>query len=498
MSKKTFTTREASEIFIQPNGPNTKPEFLGTRVDADDLNEDRGALKELIQCFDGEGSWETHGETYNPPKEIMIKLSTYIGEKLDRLEKLMDGPECQKPVYFHLRCGGRAGTFNNWLRSFVVRAKRIVTAGLMGLASRTEDKTADQTFELVAIPPLVRHGPLVVKRVSTTETAALNDLAFNTNAKCANDCGPALKAGDQGMVVADAVALSTANTLYTSNGATFAVGAADPFAADENISSVVVVQTGPNSVRFIVARGTTDAGAPAEIAYSDDNGTSWTLVNVGSTNGQFMPSHECLFAIDQFNIWAVTTGGYIYKSEDAGASWTAQDAGVTTTNNLNCVKFINDTLGYAAGASNTFLITQNGGLIWSLLTGPAAQAGVAVNTIEGPSDSRIFAGYANGKTFYSEDNGATWAERSHPGSGIGQVRSMHFWNELTGVMARNNASPVGTLLFTEDGGYTWIALTTPANSGLNAVQMVNPHLIWAVGEPNGATPTAVILKAFAE
>ena len=495
MADKTYTTRESGEIYIQPHGPNTQPHYLGC-MDLDDISEDRGDIKDLIQCFDGNGGWKTIGATYNPPAAIKIKLSTWLGKEVDWLERLLNRThECPVPVYIHKRDCGRAGTFANWQRSFVLNTTRITNATLMGLAARNEDKTAEQSFELVALPPMTRHVALVVQRQSVSEVNAQNALAFNVDNKCAGPCGPAEGAGDRGMTAGDNTALASANVLYTSNGATLAATATDPFAAGEIIAALCKVIVNGNTTRWIAARGTTDAGNPAEIAYSDDNGATWTNVNVGSTNGQYVTGHQGLFAIDQYNIWCVTSGGYIYKSEDGGASWTAQESGVIVATDYNAVRFYDDNTGYAAGDSNVIVFTENGGLTWSALTGPGAQAGVDINCIGVPSDARIFAGYADWQLFYSEDQGATWAERTFPGSGAGQVRSMDWWNELTGVMAKNSAAPVGTLLITEDGGYTWVPLSTPTNAGLNAVQMINPALVWAVGEAQGGT--AVVLKAFA-
>lgn len=496
MGDKVFTTRESGEIYIQPDGPNTEPQFLGTCVDLDDISEDRGGIADLIQCFDGQGGWATLGATYSPPTPITLKLTTWLGVNLDLVERIVaENKNCPTPVYIHKRNCGQAGVFGNWARSFVLNAQRITNTTVMGLAARNEDKVAEQSAELVALPPMVRHAQLVVQRQSTSEANALNALAFSEQNKCSGPCGAAETAGDRGMVAGDNTALASANVLYTSNGGTFAATATDPFAVAEIVSVLVKVTVNSNTARWIAGRGTTDAGNPAEIAYSDDNGATWTNVNVGSTNGQYFDSPQAIFALDQDNIWAVTTGGYIYKSTDAGETWTAQESGVIVATDYNAVVFFDANVGYVGGDSNVIVYTANGGATWSALTGPSAQAGVRVNTLAVPTESRVFVGYADGDLYYTEDGGATWAARTHPGSGVGQVRGLDFWNELTGVMVRNSAAPVGTMLFTEDGGYTWVALDTPTNTGLNAVQFINPTLIWAVGEVQNST--AVILKAYA-
>ena len=78
------------------------------------------------------------------------------------------------------------------------------------------------------------------------------------------------------------------------------------------------------------------------------------------------------------------------------------------------------------------------------------------------------------------------------GDGVGQVRDIMFVNDVVGFMIVNNATPVGTMLFTRDCGNTWEALTTSTNTGLNALAAVKAKLAYAVGELQGGT--AVILK----
>lgn len=496
MGDKVFTTRESGEIYIQPDGPNTEPQFLGTCVDLDDISEDRGGIADLIQCFDGQGGWATLGATYSPPTPITLKLTTWLGVNLDLVERLVaQNKNCPTPVFIHKRNCGQAGVFSNWARSFVLNAQRITNTTVMGLAARNEDKVAEQSAELVALPPMIRNAQLVVQRQSTSEVNSANALAFVTSNRCGGPCGAAEDAGDRGMVAGDNTAAASANVLYTSNGATFAATATDPFAVNEIVSVLIKITVGSNTTRWIAGRGTTDAAAPAEIAYSDDAGATWTLVNVGSTNGQYFDSYQAIFALDQDNIWAVTTGGYIYKSTDAGLTWAAQESGVIVATDYNAVKFFDANTGYAVGDSNVVVKTSNGGATWSALTGPSAQAGVRINALAVPTEARVFLAYADGDLYYTENAGTTWAARTHPGSAVGQVRGIEFYSEFLGAMVRNTAAPVGTLLITEDGGYTWIALTTPTNVGLNALQIINGTLIWAVGEAQAST--AVILKAYA-
>ena len=62
-------------------------------------------------------------------------------------------------------------------------------------------------------------------------------------------------------------------------------------------------------------------------------------------------------------------------------------------------------------------------------------------------------------------------------------------------MAKDSAAPVGTVLRTFDGGYTWEPWTTPANAGLNGIVAVDQNTAYAVGKVQGGT--TVVLKIVA-
>jgi photosystem II stability/assembly factor-like uncharacterized protein len=94
--------------------------------------------------------------------------------------------------------------------------------------------------------------------------------------------------------------------------------------------------------------------------------------------------------------------------------------------------------------------------------------------------------------FYTRDDGDTWSERVFSGSGAGSVTDIEFANELVGYVIHNTAAPVGTVLVTINGGFSWKAITTPSNSGLNALTVADTNTVFVVGETN--TGTAVIIK----
>ena len=91
------------------------------------------------------------------------------------------------------------------------------------------------------------------------------------------------------------------------------------------------------------------------------------------------------------------------------------------------------------------------------------------------------------------NGGDTILQRAIPTAAT--VDYIAFANELDGFALINSAAPVGALLRTIDGGYTWQTCDMVGNSGLNALSVIDLNMVFAAGNVN--TATAVIVKAFA-
>ena len=298
---------------------------------------------------------------------------------------------------------------------------------------------------------------------------------------------PAVESCQTGYIACDAASSAKANVLATSNGATWAATAADPFANDEHIASVRCVEISRDSTRVMVFRGVTDGSNPAELAYSDDGGASWTNVNIGATNGEFVTFGNAVEAFDLNNIWVVTSEGYIYKSEDAGLTWSAQESGVITSDALNCVHFADKNVGIVGGDNNILMKTIDGGETWSQVSMPAGQSTDEIYAVFALDSQRFWVGYSDGNLYCTFDGGTTWNTRSFTGSGSGAIKSIKFINELQGVLVHNTSAPVGGVHMTFNGGYSWEKLTAFSNSGLNDIAICDDLKMFVVGETNSST-----------
>lgn len=495
LPEDALSTKDGA-LFVQRNGPNTKPIYAGCFT-VDDIEYPQGDV-ELIRCFDSTGrGWKIVGQTQAPPDPVTTTLTGLMFKTVNVVERL----RCPAVIYAMQKCGEgvRPDIFTNYERGVALNVARVTSTTWANLIHREEDTASERSVEISANPPAYEFFNLkaAVARQSTTQTQALNGIAICGEEQCAGRCDVSAVDLCQNLVAAgDTLAGSpggSAEVITTANnGGTWTATATDPFAVGEDVSAVVCFQLDKDTNRIVVARGTTDAGNPAEVAYSDDSGATWVNVNVGSVNGQFAPHNGSLYALDRNNIWFGTNDGYIYNSSDAGESWEVQESGVITTDEINGITFADENQGVFVGNSNIIAQTSDGGSTWSAVTGPADQAGINIYSVAW--SGRWWIGYeTTGELWFSEDDGTTWEQRTYDGlASQVSVPSISFVSELHGFFVSNTAIPAGTIYHTVDGGYTWERLITTTNAGLNAVVGCDPNSTFAVGEPSGGT--AVILK----
>lgn len=486
MPKDAYTSKKWS-VWAQPDGPNTKAEYLGCHT-VDDITESLGGT-ELLRCFRADGTgWDIIGSTQDPPDPITVSITVPIFENADWLEKV----SCPFTIFINgVKCG-RKDLFTNWERSFALNLATTVEKGLTGLAHREEDNISEQSFNYEARPPVHRLYDMVVAQQDTSETEDLLDINFCNVAKCADACGEAAPICESGFITTSAAAGSPTNVadiIYTGDeGNTWTPTAADPFAGGEDIVSGTCFYVDTDTIRWLVVREA-DAGAALEVAYSDDGGVTWTLVVVGAVVGQGANYGGALFSIDKFHIWLAVDGGYIYFSEDGGETWEAQQEGNITVQDLNAVWGANEDDVMVVGDADVILLTGDGGSTWVQVT--ATGGGNDLLCVGFNPYGLWWIGDDGAELYFSYDDGTTWTQRTGwTGSGTGDIRDIQFANELCGFMIRNTAAPVGSIYRTIDGGFTWQQLDTPTNTGLNSLWVCGCNLAYAVGNDG------MILKAY--
>lgn len=468
-------------MWIQRNGPNTEPIFAGCHA-IGDVDRPEGDV-ELVYCPDASApnKFEVVASIQGTPGPITFTITTDLTDEIDELERV----KCPFTIFVHASKRGRKDVFDNFDRTILYTNVRVTNRGKSGLVARTpEDQgRVEQSYDVSAEEELNLMEPTITRQ-STSETQSINDITFCNDFGCRTDDEIAQDYCQEGFAVADAVAYGTANVLYTSNGGTWAA-TTDPFGTDEHPIAIECFAYGRDTVRAIVANGST-SGAPAEVAYSDDNGATWTAANVSAGNTVFNSRHG-LFALNQYHIWAALANGYIYHSDDAGVTWEAQESAVITSDPWNAIHFVDEEVGWVGGDNNKVARTIDGGTTWSAITGPAGQTTDEIEALWAFDRNRCWIGYSDGTLYYTSDGGTNWSARSFPGSGVGEVRDIKFYNDSLGFMIVNNASPVGTALWTINGGYSWSRLDANTNVGYNAIHICNEWNFFIAGEAQGGT-----------
>lgn len=225
---------------------------------------------------------------------------------------------------------------------------------------------------------------------------------------------------------------------------------------------------------------------------------TWVEVTTGFTAPTGSP--RALFSLSSTQTWIVGAGGYIYFMDNVADGVTAQSSGGATAQDLNSVHAYDDLNVVAVGASNAVVRSQNGGISWTAITGPAV--GVALNTVFMKTSIEWFVGAANGKLFYTADGGATWTEKLFAGSGTGSVRDIQFPTPTVGYMAHNTTAPAGRILRSIDGGSSWYVLpegagSIPTNDYIGSIGVCeeDPNVFYAGGLAGNAIDGIVVKAA---
>lgn len=190
-------------------------------------------------------------------------------------------------------------------------------------------------------------------------------------------------------------------------------------------------------VDFVTSTDGWVSGSAGTILASQDAGTNWGVQAQGapvvfdavyfhnlsdgivmgsgaaastSTNGATWNPNMISFAVTDIEFVSPTVGfassydGYVYKTTDAGLTWTAINTGFTPT--FFNVDFISATEGWLCGYTGTILHTTNGGTTWTQQ--PSGWAS-AISSIEFFDAQNGWAcGYA-GAIYHTTNGGTSWS-----------------------------------------------------------------------------------------
>jgi photosystem II stability/assembly factor-like uncharacterized protein len=473
-----YTSGEAS-IWAQPGGANTPSYYLGCH-EMGDITETEGGYTALY-CPDESATNKfkirdmIQGAGELPGTEVSLP----IGPTLDYMESW----SCPGNLILNKMNAGRRDLFTNWERSHVLFDVRRSGKTYSAMAARSPDANAES---LVTVPLafITQHVVVEVEgeRRATHETHDMYAIAFVHDDWC---IAPREYRGQYGVVAGDGTA-GTADLAVTADGGVTWDDAlvTAPFGAALDISSLVYFTMQQGLRRIIAGLGTTVPADPAKVAYSDDAGATWTVVALSTANAAFVTA---MWDLGRNAVWATSNLGEIFFSSDAGATWVVQEDSVITAVDwldLNVLK--GGQYGVAVGEANEVGYTTNGGAAWGAIVGPAPA--VNLTAVAVVTEHRWFIGDADGKLWYTENAGVTWAQRAFTGDGVGDVIGIRFENEMLGWMIHNTAAPVGRAFRTRDGGYTWELITIADNDGLSDLVSLGINKAFVAGLIETATP----------
>ncbi|MFH1896911.1 MAG: YCF48-related protein [Candidatus Desantisbacteria bacterium] len=153
-------------------------------------------------------------------------------------------------------------------------------------------------------------------------------------------------------------------------------------------------------------------------------------------------------------------------------SWSVQNSGTTT--DLFSVCFVDANNGWAVGNDGLILHTSNGGIIWEVQESKSIR----------PLFSVCFVDQKNGwigaerSILHTTDGGINWESKW-----LDCYLTCVYFTDLNNGWA-TGAFGDGIIFHTSDGGKSWIAQTTVAETdfyGLPGVHFINSTMGWAVG-----------------
>jgi len=505
----TILTNDMGSVFLQPAGPNGTQYWLGCH-DLGDVAEPQGDITRDF-CPDpaGRGKWKIMTRSQGSPGEITVDVTFPVSKTADYLEEIINR-HCPVALYVNwLECGQRNWP-NYYDRGFVLEDAILTSKGFTNSAMSLSDGGAPtrstRTFSFSA-ERLEEYYALTATLRAAAAGAVVTGIKSCSVDQCLGACGAPTYAGQT--IYASIAALAAAEgAVWVSNnyGVTWALvpgGAAiTPWAVAENFN-ITCFPMSPTVTRVLVARTTTNAAA-AQVAWSDDGGTTFSAATaVGATLTEFFGAYpQSIFALNRENIWGCTrvaagAVGNIYVSRDGGATWTLSYASAAEA--LDVIHFADENTGMCMGLTGDCWTTVDGGAHWVAKTAPFATATTGCLCLD---SNRLWASTTAGTLWYSQNGGTTWTQRVLPfptgASAVAALGAMDMIDDYVFSVvgtATVGGNPFGAIWRTWDGGMNWTSVLTPATiaQGLVAVDMVSTNNIFAGG---GVTiGTSTILQA---
>ena len=206
---------------------------------------------------------------------------------------------------------------------------------------------------------------------------------------------------------------------------------------------------------------------------------------VAERRGEAGKDLNAVYFVGEKRGWIGGDGGQVWRTEDGGRTWARQQTGVAES--VSDIYFRDKEDGYLL-AGNKILLTEDGGETWRTAhTFAPAEFGGALPDLYSVRFASKKRGWVVGSVsrgdnvvdsllLYTDDGGSSWLRRTTPV----RVELLHldFDGEKRGWIVGDR----GTILHTADGGATWERQTSNTTATLYHVDFVDDENGWAVGE----------------
>jgi photosystem II stability/assembly factor-like uncharacterized protein len=247
----------------------------------------------------------------------------------------------------------------------------------------------------------------------------------------------------------------------------------------------------PHNVWAIGTEGDTLGDHASVILRSSDGGKSWTR--------KLALPNDHLFDIYFLNNevgWVAGALGVLLKTTDGGARWERQN--VPTQSNLNKIQFVDSQYGWISGFDGELLRTENGGYSWR--SHKLRDSGWAGDRFKGFISSLDFSDKLHGwivgelgQVYRSTDGGVSWRSQGAAlAKLIGDLGAMRvdffdvkFFTRSRGFIVaqaskanRIDSSKRLVVFQTKTGGESWTVLKSFKEPGLVRAQFIGPSEFW--------------------
>lgn len=261
--------------------------------------------------------------------------------------------------------------------------------------------------------------------------------------------------------------LLTFGIMKTTNGGTTWTNQGQAQFGNSVVSKIVILPNSPNTLIVSTGRGGGGQGA-GDIWRSTDGGATWTATNAPAANWE----EVVLGAPDgqgNRHLWAVGTnsgvaGGYLIRSTDNGATWSTMTPPTTASTpsaaDIACSKLDPNTIYYLSVANNTIYKSTNAGTSWSNITAGFPAGSNNYNwsqdtydyyidcSTNGAADA-VFVGLIT--VAYSPNGGNSWIDvgRTYGPSPINTHNDQHCW-------AVNPSNPAEFIIGNDGGVHRFV------------------------------------------